>query len=243
MVIPPALDGGKLGADDFIHANSFEKFQDLKRVEPKHPALSQYKSWWENRIKNKSKDAKAIDKLGARLVDVDPWKLPVDGAALLDEIRKTFERFVVTVQPQAVVVETLWTVFAHALDAFGIAPFLLFWSPLENSGKSTNLSIVSRLVPKPLEGSNMTEAIVFRVVEKFKPTVLIDEAADIQKNPELLALFRASHQRSKAFTYRCDPDTHEPRDFSTWAPKAFCVTVLDRAHGAKDQREKSRTLL
>jgi putative DNA primase/helicase len=224
LIIPPATNGDKQGADDFILANGIGKFKELKRIKLRHDGLSQHKPWWEKWREKKSKDEKEISKLGARLVNVEPWELPVDGAALLDEIRATFQRFIVTVEPAAVTVETLWVVLAHAIDAFGIAPVLAFWSPLPECGKTINQSIVGKLVPKPLEGSNLTEAIVFRVVEKFKPTVLVDEAADLMMRPELLSLFRASHQKNKAFVFRTVGDAHEPTDFSTWAPKSLAIT-------------------
>ena len=111
----------------------------------------------------------------------------VDGAALLGEIRATFQRFVVTVQPEAVIIETLWVIFAHAIDAFGIAPILALRSPVPECGKTVNQSVVGKLVPKPLEGSSLTEAVVFRVVEKFQPTneSILDKSLRAQANPTL----------------------------------------------------------
>src|SRR5262249_19296078 len=115
---------------------------------------------------------------------------------------------------------------AHAIDAFGIAPILTFWSPVHECGKSVAQSIVSKVCPKSLEGSSLSEAVVFRVVEKFQPTIFCDEAADMLANrPELLSLFRASHMRNKAFVYRSDGDSHDPRDFSTWSPKSLAITT------------------
>ena len=149
----------------------------------------------------KAGEEKEINKLTARLQPVKLWPDPVDdGAVLLDEIRAALERFIVTVQPEALTVESLWILFAHAVDAFGIAPILALWSPVPDCGKTVNQSIVGKMVPKPLEGSSLTEAVVFRVVEKFQPTILVDEAAEIlEARPELMALMRAGHQKNKAF--------------------------------------------
>jgi uncharacterized protein DUF3631/uncharacterized protein DUF3854 len=225
LIIPPASDGSKQGADDFIVANGIGKFKELKRIKLRHDGLAQHKPWWEQWHKGKSGEAKEIDKLAPKLQPVEPWSDPVDGAALLDEIRATFQRFVVTVQPEAVILESLWILFAHTIDAFGIAPILAFWSPVPECGKTVNQSIVGKLVPKPLEGSSLTEAVVFRVVEKFKPTVLVDEAADmLTTRPELLSLLRAAHQKNKAFVYRTVGDSHEVTPFSTWAPKSLAIT-------------------
>ena len=225
VVIPPTQDGMDQGADDYIVAHGIDNFKKLKRIKLRHDGLAQFKPWWEQWHKAKSKEEREIDRLAARLQPVEPWPDPVDGAALLDEIRATFQRFVVTVQPEAVVVETLWVLFAHAIDAFGIAPILALWSPVPECGKTVNQSIVGKLVPKALEGSSLTEAVVFRVVEKFQPTLLVDEAADILiARPELLSLLRASHQRNKAFVYRTVGDNHDVTPFSTWAPKSLAIT-------------------
>jgi len=225
LIIPPAPDGTKQGADDFIVANGIGKFKELKRTKLRDKGLAQHRDWWEQWCKKKTKESKDIDNLAPRLQSVEPWDLAVDGVALLDEIATTLKRFVVTVQPEAVVIETLWVVFAHAVDAFGIAPILAFWSPVPECGKTINQSIVGKLVPKPLEGSSLTEAVVFRVVEKFQPTILVDEAADmLTTRPELLSLLRAAHQRNKAFVYRTVGDSHEVRSFSTWGPKSLAIT-------------------
>jgi len=225
VIIPPTGDGKDQGADDFISADGIGKFKELKRIQLRHDGLAQHKPWWEKWRERKSKAEREINKLAAQLVPVEPWPDPVDGADLLDEMCATFRRFVVTVSAEATVVESLWILFTHAIDAFGIAPILLFWSPVPECGKTVNQSIVGRLVPKPLEGSSLTEAVVFRVVEKFRPTLLVDEAADILAGrPELTSLLRAAHQKNKAFVYRTTGESHDVTSFSTWAPKSLAIT-------------------
>jgi putative DNA primase/helicase len=225
LIIPPADDGSKQGADDFIATHGIGKLKGLKRIKLRHDGLAQHKPWWESWVKGKTRDAKELSKVSSRLQPVEPWPDPVDGLSLAREIHAVFKRFVVTVEPQATVVESLWVLFAHAIDAFGISPMLAFWSPVPECGKTINQSVVGRLTPKSLEATNLTEAVVFRVIEKFAPTLLIDEAADLQKNrPELMDLLRASHQRNKAFVYRTVGDNHEVTAFCTWSPKSFAIT-------------------
>jgi hypothetical protein len=255
VVIPPAPDGEDQGADDFIAANGVAKFRELLRIKLRHPALAQHKSWWDNWRRGKAQDSKELSKVASRLQPVEPWSTPVEGLALVDEIRATIRRFVVTVQPEAITVESLWILFTHALDAFGIAPFLTFWSPVPECGKSVNQSIVARLCPKSLEGSSMMEAVVFRVVDLFQPTIFVDEAGDLlEQRPELLALFRASHQRNKAYVYRTVGDAHEVRAFSTWVGKIVGdnhgqgrerdgVALPDRKNAEKNGVGEDRTIL
>src|SRR5262245_22776417 len=47
VVIPPADDGSKQGADDFIAKHGIGKFKELKRIKLRHDGLAQHKPWWE----------------------------------------------------------------------------------------------------------------------------------------------------------------------------------------------------
>lgn len=106
--------------------------------------------------------------------DPERWPEPVDGAELLDELARTFRRFL-ALPPGADVLLALWTVHAHALDAASISPVLAITSPVKRCGKTTLLHLLSCLVPRPLAVSNLTAATLFRSIEKFQPTLLIDE--------------------------------------------------------------------
>jgi putative DNA primase/helicase len=236
-IIPPAPDGSKQGADDFIAANGIEKYQALKRIEPKHPALAQYKSWLENWEKRKTKDAKEIDKLAPRLQPVELWPDPVDGASLLEDIRDSFKRFIVA-SPDAIVAIALWVLLAHTFDAFTILAMLVFSSPVRQCGKSLSQAIVSKLVPKSLTTSNISPAALFRVIEKFSPTLIVDECdSAFNANPELRELVNASHLRSQAFVCRTVGDNHEPALFCTWGVK--CLALI----GALPDTTASRSIV
>ena len=224
-ILPPAEGGTKQGCDDYVAQHGIGKFRELKKVKLRHDALCQHRSWWENWRKSKTQQSKELARIAAKLIPVEPWPDAVDGVDLADEILGTFKRFIVTAQPDAIIVETIWILFAHALNAFGIAPILAFWSPEPNCGKSVNQSIVAKLTPKSIEGSSLTEAVVFRVIDQFQPTLHVDEAADIlSQRPELMALYRASHMRAKAYVYRTVGDNHDVTAFSTWSPKSLAIT-------------------
>ncbi len=213
------------GADDFIERAGTDAFLELKSIPTRHPALAQHRPWWENWVKGKNQESKELAKIATMLQPVEPWDTPVDGLELLEEIRNTFKRFIVTVQPDAIVVETLWVVFAHMLDAFGISPMLAFWSPLPGCGKSNNLALVGRMAPLPLYSTSLTPSVTFRTIDKYKATLLIDEFASVKEtNPDLMMILRASHMRDSANVMRNVGDTHEPTPFSTWAAKAYAVT-------------------
>jgi hypothetical protein len=153
----------------------------------------------------------------------EPWPEPVDGGALLGELAATFTRFV-ALPRFADVAATLWTVHTHVLDAAGASPLLALTSPEKRCGKTTMLSLLAQLVPRPVLSSNISPASLFRVVERYSPTLLIDEADSfLRDNEELRGILNSGHTRNAAYVVRTVGDEHEPRRFSTWAAKALAL--------------------
>ena len=163
------------------------------------------------------------------------WPVAVDGATLLGDVATTFGRFV-ALPRLADAAAALWTVHAHALEAAGASPLLALTSPEKRCGKTTTLALLSRLVPRPLLSSNITAASLFRVVDKYSPTLLADEADSfLRDKEELRGILNSGHTRDAAFVVRTVGDEHEPHRFSTWAAKAVAMigklpdTLADRS--------------
>lgn len=153
----------------------------------------------------------------------EPWPDPVDAAAILDEVVATICRFCVLPDWAAEAI-ALWIAHAHTHDSAMISPILTIVSPAPRCGKTTVLSVVSVLVPKSMMQVSVTPAVLFRVVEHHKPTVLIDEGDTfLRDNEDLRGLLNGGHNRLIAHVWRCDGDDHEPRRFTVWAPKAIAM--------------------
>lgn len=103
------------------------------------------------------------------------WPEPVDGAALFNELSGTFSRYL-ALQPYQPETLALWTIFSYCFNASNIAPKLLIHSPEKRCGKTTLLDVLSELVWQPLLASNITPAVIFRVIENVGGTIMIDEA-------------------------------------------------------------------
>ncbi|HPW54271.1 MAG TPA: DUF3631 domain-containing protein [Thermoanaerobaculaceae bacterium] len=157
------------------------------------------------------------------LQDPEPWADPVDGAALLEDLVETVRRFLALPEGGAELM-ALWVAFAHCHDAFHVSALLVFASPEKRCGKTTALTLVSALVPRPLHASSLTAAVVFRGIEQYSPTLLVDEADTfLRDNEELRGVLNSGHNRASAHVLRCEGDEHQTVLFSTWAPKAVAL--------------------
>jgi putative DNA primase/helicase len=83
---------------------------------------------------------------------------------------------------------------------------------------------LAALTPHALSASNISPSSVFRTVDKWGPTLLVDEADSFARdNDELRGILNCGHDRSGAFVIRTVGDSHEPKQFCTWAPKAIAM--------------------
>jgi putative DNA primase/helicase len=157
------------------------------------------------------------------LSDPEPWPEPVEGVDVLDELEATFSRFLMLPEGAATTC-ALWVMHAHAHDAFEISPLLAITSPEKRCGKTTLLELATALVPRPMPAASVTPAVLFRAVEKYRPTLLADELDTfIGRNEELRGILNSGHRRSLARVIRTVGDDFEPRSFATWCPKILAL--------------------
>jgi hypothetical protein len=181
--------------------------------------------------------------------DIEPWPEPVDGAKLLDGLSTIFARYIHFGKSTDADALALWTLGTHCFDAFDIFPRIGMTSREENSGKSTVLKVLLRLVRRPLPGICPTAAVIFRGIEVFGfPTLILDEGDNsfyADENRELLAILNSGHERDLAFVQRTVGEEHTPRNFSTWAPMAYGMigrpkrTLLSRSIEIRMLRAKA----
>jgi Protein of unknown function (DUF3631) len=157
------------------------------------------------------------------LPDAEPWPEPVNGAEVLHEAAETYSLYV-ALPPGAADALALWCAHAHAFTAFQHSPRAHITSPGPEKccGKSTLRDVVATLVPRPLPTENLSVAVLFRVIEKHRPTVLADECdAWINDNEELRGLLNAGHRRGGQ-ALRCEGENNEVRAFNVFAPAVLC---------------------
>ena len=168
------------------------------------------------------------------LPTVEPWHESVDGAELLDRLCEVVERHVVLPKGASTAI-ALWILHCHAHDAAQHSPILDISSPTKRCGKTNLLATITMLVPKPLSAANVTPATIFRAIEHWHPTLLIDETDTFMSDKsELRGVLNSGHTRSQAYVVRCVGEDLIPKQFSSWSPKAFAH--IGRIHPTLEDR-------
>ena len=166
---------------------------------------------------------------------VEPWPDPVDGAALLAELVAVVHRHIAC-KDNTAQAAALWIVFTWCIDAAQVAPIACITAPEKRCGKTQLLTLIGDLCRDPMPASNITAAALFRSIELWKPTLLIDEADTFTKdNEELRGVINAGHTRKGAYVIRTVGDDHTPARFNVWGAKAISgighlpETIRDRS--------------
>jgi len=168
--------------------------------------------------------------------EVEPWDGAVDGGILLQMLVKKIRRHVVMSPDQALAV-ALWVMLTWIHETAAVhSPLLLVTSAEPNSGKSTLIGMIEFLARRSLLSVSITGPALFRSIEKWQPTFAIDEADTVLVNNEDLKEVINSGWTRGQNAIRCDPETNEPRPYSTFCPKALGMkgrrlpdTTLSRA--------------
>ncbi len=179
---------------------------------------------------------------------VKPWDNPVEGQSIANEIQILIKNHVILSEDQIAIL-TLWVFGSYCIDAFGIFPKLLITSPEKRCGKTTVLSVLRAVVNKALVASNVTPSAMFRSIELWQPTLLIDEGDTFinNDNEDLRGIINSGHTRDTAYVLRTEGDKNnrQPKQFSTWTPMAIAMiknppdTILDRSLVIKLRRKLS----
>ncbi len=166
----------------------------------------------------------------------EPWPDPVVGEDLLLAICQRVSQHVHLQDRIALVSIALWVVFTYLLDKVEFNPRLLITSPTKRCGKTTLLGVLAEMVDKALPSSNVSTAALYRVIDLYHPTLLIDEADTFLENRgEMVGIINAGHSRSASCIIRCAGDDHQPKPFSCWSPLVIAMngrppdTIVDRS--------------
>jgi hypothetical protein len=166
--------------------------------------------------------------------EVEPWPDRVAGDQLLTDVAKAIRNHVVMADHSRDLA-ALWVVHSYLIDCFLISPRLATRSATRRCGKTTLLDVLARLVKCPLPAANSSASAIFRVIEGYQPTLLVDEADTfLRENEELRGVLNSGHRRGGQ-VLRTVGDDHEVRAFKTYGAVAIALigqlpgTLTDRS--------------
>ena len=158
------------------------------------------------------------------------------GARLLDDIYCAITRFVAFPQEASRIAVTLWAAHTYALDYASATPYLNVYSPAPRCGKSTLFEVLALLVRVPVGGSNMSPAVIYRVIDQEHPTLLLDEVdaqmrADRERASAIQSILNAGYRRGPtSMVWRSQGQSFTPAPFETFCPKAFAGVGANNLH-------------
>ena len=119
---------------------------------------------------------------------------------------------------------TLWVAHTHAVDAAESTPYRAVTSAEKRSGKTRLREVLELLIHSALPAANISDAALFRAVEKLSPTLLLDEADAIfraREREDLHGMLNAGYRRG-AVAYRMGGANNTTLEaFPVFCAKAF----------------------
>ena len=178
--------------------------------------------------------------------ELEPCSEEVNGSEIAGQVEQTLRDYVYLPTSHYYTAIALWTFLTYVYDKLDVLPMLLITSPIMRCGKTTLLTVLEGLVNKALIASNISPSAVYRTVEKYKPTLLLDEAdTSLAQNEELRGIINAGHTKRTASVVRTgSKETNfESERFNTFCPKTIAMigkprnTWIDRSIHIKMERK------
>jgi hypothetical protein len=143
---------------------------------------------------------------------------------LLWEIERHLRRLVRFPSDHEFTALALFILHTWVQGAAQATPYILVVSPEKRSGKTRVLEAVELVVRKPLRAANISAAGVFQAIEKWGPTLLVDEVDAVfrskgEQAENLRAVLNAGNRRGDD-VIRGSQDG-EPQRFGTFCPKVL----------------------
>jgi hypothetical protein len=155
-----------------------------------------------------------------KITDVLSWHEPVGGDQIATTLAATVKTYAVLPDAAADAI-ALWILHTWLVNEFMISPRLAVTSPTKGCGKTTVLRLLNKLARRPKRAGSISPAALFRVVEHFQPTMLLDETEKyIEHGGDLHALINEGHCKG-ATVLRVLGDKQELREFAVFGALAF----------------------
>jgi len=161
------------------------------------------------------------------------WKLPIDAigctpTGLYEEILLFVKDYLV-LKPVEYHIYTLWIMASWLVDDFDTCPYLLFIAPKE-SGKSQAIILLQHLCYRAVLSISVTPAALFRSIELWHITLLIDEAEsqirmDTESGQALYGCLNGGYKRD-SYAIRIEGDNKIPTTYDVFGFKGIASTKV-----------------
>ena len=154
---------------------------------------------------------------------------PVDPAQLFSEISRAIRTYIVC-EPEQADAATLWVVQTHLTDVAEVSPILLINAPERACAKTVLQQLLGLLTYHALFASNASTSALFRSIEKWAATLMIDEADTFfRENSELHGMVNAGYKKG-GFVLRSEAsgDSFEPKMFPVYGAKCIAGISLEK---------------
>jgi hypothetical protein len=158
--------------------------------------------------------------------DVEPWQEPIDIAQLLQEIHDKISKYAVLGKHYLTAL-VLWIALNWVHNEIAThSPFLDIFSVDEGSGKTLVLGLLSWLTQRPCQGAEFTGPNIYRTVDRYQPTLIIDEGDDaFERRPDLKHIMNHSWTRGAKIPRQMRING----ELQTYWFNIFCPKIIGRA--------------
>jgi len=150
----------------------------------------------------------------------DPWPDPVETGALLEEVLETYRHYVFAPEHHLHVLACA-TVNTWCLEAFDMTFRIILQSPEYSCGKSQVIDALEKLSCNPFKSDNATQAVMYHLIHKCSPTVLLDEIDSLspEHREALVNILNAGNKRdAKVWRVEGEGGNRAPVGYNCFAP-------------------------
>jgi hypothetical protein len=161
----------------------------------------------------------------SRWLATEPHPDVQDGAELLRDLEKVLTDHVI-LPPGVAAVVAVWALHTWCLDAADYTPYLWIRSPTPECGKSTLMEWLDVLVWKPVGTNNASPAVMYRLIEKYGCTLLLDDidsAYSGERRDDIANILNSGFHRGSP-VFRMEKDVTgqmTDKEFATFGAKAI----------------------
>jgi hypothetical protein len=145
---------------------------------------------------------------------------------LYAEIRTFYCRYVDLTDERYFDVTASATLLTYRHEDFETTPYLFALGP-PNSGKTRLLECLQAACSRPMLTSNISSSALYQVIDKWHPSLLIDETElyrkDNERATELLAILNSGYRRGQV-AIRGSKDRKKPKTYDVFGFKALAGT-------------------